>query len=453
MDVISQKILLIQNDPGLARIVQAALLKPGDRSFEVDWVRSCSKALEQLVCRGKQDGLNTAGIAGVLTDLFLPDTGGIETFDRLFRAAPQIPILVLIASRHEGTAKLAMRQGAQDYFLVDRFDDYMLPKTLGCMLDRSAIGEALFQAKERAQVTLNSIADAVASTDIFGRVTYLNGVAESMTGWSRDEAAGHMLDEVFSLIDATTREPVASAMTLAIRENKTYSLASNCLLVRRDGAEAAVEDSAAPIHDRQGRTTGAVMVFHDVTKMRAMSVRTAYLTQHDSLTDLPSRILLRDRLIQMMALSDRRGQKMAVLLLDVDHFRNINESLGHDIGDQLLQSIARRVVASVRSTDTVSRPGGDEFVVLLSAGTQAQDAGISADKILAAVGKPHYINQYDVNVTASIGIATYPDDGSEAEALMKRADLALLHAKDSGRNNFQFFKPDMSVQALDRQSL
>src|SRR5580704_18194465 len=102
MDVISQKILLIQNDPGLARIVQAALLKPGDRSFEVDWVRSCSKALEQLVCRGKQDGLNTTGIAGVLTDLFLPDTGGIETFDRLFRAAPQIPILVLIASRHEG---------------------------------------------------------------------------------------------------------------------------------------------------------------------------------------------------------------------------------------------------------------------------------------------------------------------------------------------------------------
>ncbi len=346
-----------------------------------------------------------------------------------------------------------MRHGAQDYFLVDRFDDYMLPKTLGCMLDRSANGEALFEEKERAQVMLNSIGDAVVSTDISGQVTYLNSVAETMTGWSREEAAGRTLGEVFSIIDATTREPVASAMTLAIRENKTFSLASNCLLIRRDGVEAAIEDSAAPIHDRQGRVIGAVMVFHDVTKTRAMSARMAYLAQHDSLTDLPSKILLKDRLIQMMAVSDRRGQKMAVLFLNVDHFKNVNESLGHNIGDQLLQSVARRIVASVRSNDTVSRQGADEFVVLLSEATHAHDAGISAEKILAAVSKPHYINQFDVNVTASIGIATYPDDGVEAETLMKRADFALLHAKDTGRNNYQFFKPDMSVQALARQSL
>src|SRR5580700_3695874 len=143
MDVISQNILLIQNDPEVARIVQAALLKPGDRSFEVDWVRSCSEGLEQVGRRGKQNRSRTAGIAGVLTDLFLPDSDGIETFDQLFRAAPQIPILVLIASRHEATAKSAVRQGAQDYFLIDRFDDYMLPKILGCMLDRSANGAVL----------------------------------------------------------------------------------------------------------------------------------------------------------------------------------------------------------------------------------------------------------------------------------------------------------------------
>jgi len=216
MDVVSQNILLIQKDSELAGVVQSALLKPGDRAFEVEWVRSCSEGLEQLARRGKQDKDKAAGIAGVLVDLFLSDSDGIETFDRLFRAAPQIPILVLSASQHERTAKLAVRKGAQDYFLIDRFDDYMLPKTLGCMLDRSAYGEALFDEKERVQVTLNSIGDAVVSTDISGHVTYLNGVAESMTGWSRDQAAGHMLDEVFSIIDATTREPVASAMMLAI---------------------------------------------------------------------------------------------------------------------------------------------------------------------------------------------------------------------------------------------
>jgi len=184
-----------------------------------------------------------------------------------------------------------------------------------------------------------------------------------------------------------------------------------------------------------------------------MSARMAYLAKHDSLTDLPNRILLKDRLIHTMALAHRHQQSMAVLFLDVDRFKNINDSLGHAMGDLLLQSVAQRLVACVRSSDTVSRQGGDEFVVLLSEASNAQDAGISAQKMLIAVSKPHKIDQHDVSVTASIGIATYPDDGTEAETLMKHADFALLHAKDSGRNNYQFFKPDMNVRALERQSL
>jgi diguanylate cyclase (GGDEF)-like protein/PAS domain S-box-containing protein len=453
MDVVSQNILLIQEDPEHAGLAQAALLKSVDRSFQVEWVKSCSEGLDRLARRGKQDKGKAAGIAAVLLDLFLSDSDGIETFDRLFRAAPQIPILVLSAWQHERLAKLAVQRGAQDYFLFGRFEDYMLPKTLDCMLERMANVDALYEEKERAQVTLNSIGDAVVSTDLSGHVTYLNGVAESMTGWSRDEAAGHPFDAVFSIIDATTREPVQSPMTFAIRDNKNVTLRSNCVLIRRDGIEAAIEDSSAPIHDRQGKVTGAVMVFHDVTRTRAMSARLAYLAQHDGLTDLPNRILLKDRLIQTMALADRHGQKMAVLYLDVDRFKNVNDSLGHAIGDQLLQSVAQRLVASVRSTDTVSRQGGDEFVVLLSEATHAQDAAISADKLLGAVSKPHYINKHDVNVTASIGIATYPDDGTEAETLLQHADFALLHAKDCGRNNYQFFKSNMNARVLERQSL
>jgi diguanylate cyclase (GGDEF)-like protein/PAS domain S-box-containing protein len=321
------------------------------------------------------------------------------------------------------------------------------------MLERAANVDVLFEEKERAEVTLNSIGDAVISTDVSGLVIYLNGMAESMTGWSRDQAAGHTLEEVFHIIDATTREPVKNPMALAIQGNKTFSLTPNCVLIRRDGVEAAIEDSAAPIHDRQGKVAGAVMVFHDVTKTRAMSARMAYLAQHDSLTDLPNRILLKDRLIHAMALAHRHQQKMAVLYLDLDRFKNINDSLGHAMGDLLLQSVAQRLVACVRTSDTVSRHGGDEFVVLLSEATHAQDAGISAQKMLIAVSKSHNIDRHDVSVTASIGIATYPDDGTDAEALMKHADFALLHAKDSGRNNYQFFKPDMNVRALERQSL
>ena len=143
----------------------------------------------------------------MLVDLFLPDSHGIETFDRLFRAAPQIPILVLSAAQDEDIAKLAVQHGAQDYLLKDRLDGYLLPKALRSMIERAANAEALFDEKERAQVTLNSIGDAVMSTDVWGRVTYLNVVAESMTGWSREEAAGHPVEEVFRIIDATTREP------------------------------------------------------------------------------------------------------------------------------------------------------------------------------------------------------------------------------------------------------
>ena len=452
MDAVSQNILLIQDDPQRAGAVQKAFLKSADRPFEIKWVRTCSAGLEQLARRGKQEKDKVDGIAAVLVDLFLSDSDGIETFDRLFRAAPQIPILVLSASQNEAIAKLALQRGAHDYLLMGRFGR-MLPKTLGSMLERAANVDVLFEANERAQVTLNSIGDAVVSTDVSGHVTYLNSVAESMTGWSQEEAVGHKLEEVFPIIDATSRAPVQIPMTLAIEQNKTCSLTPNCVLIRRDGVEAAIEDSAAPIHDRQGKVTGAVMVFHDVTKTRAMSARMSFLAQHDSLTALPNRILLKDRLIHTMALAHRHQQKMAVLYLDVDRFKHVNDSLGHAMGDLLLQSVAKRLVTCVRATDTVSRQGGDEFVVLLSDATNAQDAGITADKILIAVSKPHHIHQVDVNVTASIGIATYPDDGTEAETLMKHADFALLHAKDSGRNNYQFFKPDMNVRALERQSL
>ena len=242
------------------------------------------------------------------------------------------------------------------------------------MIERAANAEALFEEKERAQVTLNSIGDAVMSTDVWGNVTYLNVVAESLTGWSREEAAGHPLEEVFRIIDATTREAVPNPMALAIRENKTVGLTPNCVLIRRDGVEAAIEDSAAPIHDRRGQVTGAVMVFHDVSTARALSLRMSYLAQHDSLTDLPNRVLLNDRLTEAIALAHRHRQKLAVLFLDVDRFKHINDSLGHDIGDRLLQSVAQRLLACVRSSDTVSRQGGDEFVILLSEVTHAQDA-------------------------------------------------------------------------------
>ena len=168
----SQHILLIQDDPADATAVREALLNSSDGSFKVEWVRRCSEGLERLATGRQSNG--TDRIAAVLVDLFLPDSHGIETFDRLFRAAPQIPILVLSASQDEDIAKLAVQHGAQDYLLKARLDSYLLPKAIGSMVERAANAEALFEEKERAQVTLNSIGDAVMSTDVGGHVTYLN---------------------------------------------------------------------------------------------------------------------------------------------------------------------------------------------------------------------------------------------------------------------------------------
>lgn len=448
-----RNVLLIQDDPADAEAIRAALLSSGDGPFQVVWVRRCSEALEQLKPERQQVQPMGPRMAAILVDLLLPDSRGLETVDQLLRAAPQIPILVLCTARDEDVAKLAVQHGAQDYLLKTHVDSYLLHKALGSMIERSAIAEALFEERERAQVTLKSIGDAVVSIDARGHVTYLNIVAETMTGWSRDEAAGHSVEEVLRIVDVTTREIVPNPMALAIRENKTVDLKANCVLIRRDGVETGIEESAAPIHDRQGQVTGAVMVFHDVSMARALSLKMYHLAQHDGLTDLPNRMLLDDRLAQAITLCHRNQQKLAVLFLDLDRFKHINDTLGHDFGDRVLRNAAQRLLQCVRSSDTVSRQGGDEFVIVLSEIAHSQDAEGCAAKILSALSAPVRIDEHDLYITASIGIATYPDDGNDAETLLKHADLAMYHAKANGFNTFQFFEPGMNARAAERQLL
>jgi diguanylate cyclase (GGDEF)-like protein/PAS domain S-box-containing protein len=445
----SRTILLIQHQVSAAKQVQKALLGAGDASVRIEWVRSCSKGLEWL----KSDARRSEHVAAIFVDLFLPDSKGIDTFDRLFQAAPDIPILVLIALRDEDTAKLAVQHGAQDYLVKSRLDGYVMTKALRNMIERAANSEALFEQKERAQVTLDSIGDAVISTDTDGRVTYINAVAEALTGWSREAAAGRPLTEVFRIVDVDSRGVAQDPLGLAIRENRTVSLTPNCVLVRRDGGETHIEDSAAPIHDRQGAVTGAVIVFRDVTGARALSLKMSHLAQHDGLTDLPNRILLNDRLGQAMPMAWRNGKKLAVLYVDIDRFKHVNDSAGHSAGDRLLQSVAKRLLDCVRSSDTVSRQGGDEFVILLCDVAHPKDAAVAAEKMLVELGRPHCMDQLELHVSASIGIAIYPEDGTTADALLKNADAAMYRAKDCGRNNYQFFKNERNRHVLDQHGL
>ena len=361
--------------------------------------------------------------------------------------------MVLTGLDDESLAAQALQEGAQDYLIKGQIDARGLLRALRYAIERKIMEEALFVEKERAQVTLNCIGDAVVCTDIAGNITFLNVVAEKMTGWSWQEAAGRPMAEVLRILDATSRETIPNPMAMAVGQDRAVHLPSNCILVRRDGLEIPIEDSVAPIHDREGQATGAVIVFRDVSAARAMALQMTHSAQHDFLTGLPNRMLLNDRVSQAIALAPRHRKQVAVLFLDLDGFKHINDSLGHPIGDKLLQSVAKRLVDCVRGSDTVSRQGGDEFVVLLSEVEQSEDAAITARRMLQAVAEAHSIDQHDLHVTTSIGVSIYPDDGLDAETLIKNADTAMYQAKENGRQSYQFFKPAMNVRAVERQSI
>jgi len=330
-----------------------------------------------------------------------------------------------------------MRQGTKLHGYVQTVEDVTERKSEEALLQDAQ--ERLFEEKERAQVTLNSIGDGVLTTDTLGNITYLNRVAEEMTGWPWQDASGRALTEVFSVINGTTRQPARNLAEQAVQQNEIVSLDVHSVLIRRDGFESAIDNSAAPIHDRHGRVVGAVLVFHDVSDSRAIALKMSHQAQHDFLTGLPNRLLLTDRLTQAIALSRRRGSKVALLFLDLDRFKPVNDSLGHAIGDKLLQSVAQRLTACVRASDTICRLGGDEFVALLSEIEDVDAATHCAEKLLTAVAVPHLVGGHEVHVTVSIGISVCPNDGRDAETMLKNADAAMYHAKKVGRDNYQLF--------------
>ena len=440
----TSRVLLISNDAAMAHRILEALASPSGAPFEVEWVRSLSAG---MACLTRKD------IAAVLFNLSLPDSQGMETFNKLFATAPETPILVLSEPGRENLALLAVKAGAVDYLLPDYLDTYSLPRALRNAIERKAVEDALYLEKERAIVTLNSIGDAVLCTDIDGNVTYLNLVAETMTGWARTEAVGQPLTSVFQIIDGGTRKTSRDPMVMAVEQNRTVGLATNCVLVRRDGFESSIEDSAAPIHDRAGRIIGAVIVFHDVSAARKMSAQMTYSAQHDVVTNLPNRLLLNDRISQSIALARRQHRLVAVLFLDLDRFKVINDSLGHAVGDKLLQSVSQRLVDTLRASDTVSRQGGDEFVILLSSIDSREHAALTTKRIMLALRKPHAIGDHHLHISASIGIAMYPEDGEDTETLVQNADTAMYYAKENGRNRSGFFHSTMNERVVERQSI
>lgn len=438
------KVLIITGDAADARLICETLQIARDGPFETVWVTCLSEGIARL---------ELGDIDLILVDLSLPDSQGIATFSTLFQVASLTPILTLTQQEDEPLAVEAVQQGAQGFLTKGYFQTSLLPQALRNIIHRKKVEEALFTEKERARITLESIGDGVLSTDIAGKVTYLNKEAERLTGWARDDAIGRPVAEILQLIDGVTQQPARNPVELVMQQEKPMGLYANSILLRKDGYRTSIEDSAAPIFNQAGHLAGAVLTFRDTSEMKAMADKMAHQAQHDFLTGLPNRMLLNDRLAQAIAYSARHGSGFALLYLDLDNFKHINDSLGHTVGDLLLKSVAERLLGQVRHSDTVSRQGGDEFVVLVLEDERAEDAVVAAEKILHALAEPYHLGRHELHVTASIGISIYPVDGTDTDSLMKNADIAMYHAKENGRGSYQFFKEEMNARAIRRQSV
>ena len=389
----------------------------------------------------------------VVLDLALSNAKGSGTVRRARLAAPHALLVVLNGPGDEPLVARTQHDGAQDYLVKDRNDPHArsqgLLRALRRAVESKGLEEPVLAERERAEVTFSSIADAVICTDVSDNITFLNAVAERLTGWTRCAAVGRPVTDVFRIADACRCDMLPSRAA----QGRSDELPLSRTLVRGDGTVISIEDRTAPTHDRNGRVTGTVVVFRDVSAARAMTEQIARAAQLDYLTGLPNRTLLHDRIGQAIARSARHKSKFGLLFLGLDGFKYVNKSLGHPMGDKLLKSIAERLTGSARASDTVSRQGGDEFVVLLSELNGPEDAAALARRMLKAVAGTHSVDQHDLHVTMSIGVSIYPDDGEDAETLIKNADTAMFQAKENGRHSFQLFRPAMNTRAVERQSI
>lgn len=339
-------------------------------------------------------------------------------------------------------AKRVAESGASGYLMV-----------ITDISGRKQAERRLEEEKERIRITLNSIGDAVIATDTQGKITLLNPVAEDLTGWCSSDAIGKPIETVMRLTDGDAGRQVQNPIRLALKEERTVGMALNTFLARGTNSSIGVEDSAAPIVDQNGNITGAIIVFHDVSEARAMATKMTHLAQHDPLTNLPNRILLYDRIQQALSGSRRDANTVALFLLDIDHFKQINDVHGHLVGDELIQQIAQALSKEVRDCDTLCRQGGDEFIFLFPNIESTIHITQMADRLLRIFEQPWPVGENSFKLTASIGISMAPDDADDVESLYRHADAAMYSAKSAGRNQFHFYNAEIESKLVLRKML
>lgn len=301
---------------------------------------------------------------------------------------------------------------------------------------------ALYQEKERAEVTLYSIGDAVITTDEACCIEYLNPVAERLTGWTLAQARGKSLSAAMRLVNENTRQPVANPVDLCLKCGEILELADHTLLVRDDGEEVAIADSAAPIRDRAGRVIGAVMVFHDVGHARKLARQLSYQATHDALTGLYNRRAFEEQLKDALESARAGGCEHALCYLDLDQFKVVNDTCGHIAGDELLKQLAHLLQGKVREADVLSRLGGDEFGILLRHCTLEQARAIAEDLRRSVRDFRFVCEEHSFETGISVGVVSINGHTHNLTEVQSAADVACYAAKEGGRNRVHVYVPD-----------
>jgi diguanylate cyclase (GGDEF)-like protein/PAS domain S-box-containing protein len=375
----------------------------------------------------------------VLMDIMLRgDMDGIGASEQIWEKAA-IPVVYLTAYADEATLERAKVTDPFGY-LLKPFEERELYTAIEMALYKHKTDRELKERERWLSTILTSIGDGVISTDREGRVTFMNSVAEGLIGRGKDDCLGRDLDQVLSILGEKTGRKVPFSARKKSRKRGRIPDGQGLLLLRGED-KLPVEIGASLIRDEKNQIDGMVLVFRDVTERRRQQERLAFLAIHDSLTELPNRVLFNDRLTQALANAARREKDLAVMMLDLDRFKKVNDTLGHSVGDRLLKAVAERLGGLLRKSDTVARLGGDEFMILLAEIAGPGSGGRVARRILRAFKLPFDLEDRKLTITASIGIAYYPRDGEDVESLTKNADIAMYAAKEGGRNTFKLYSP------------
>ncbi|MEG5039450.1 MULTISPECIES: diguanylate cyclase domain-containing protein [unclassified Microcoleus] len=445
-------ILIVDDLPDNLRLLSRTLSAHGYK------VRSATTG--EMALRAAQ----LPGTELILLDIKLPDLDGYEVCKQLKsdEQTTGIPIIFLSALNETFNKVEGLAVGGVDYIakpfqveeVLARVETHLTIRRLQQSLqeqnlrllremeERQRLEASLFAEKELAQVTIQSIGDAVITTNAQGNVRYFNPIAEQLTGWKAHEAQGLPLSTVFEIVNEVTRKPVENPIAKALLEKRIVGLANHTILIARDGREYAIKDSAAPIRDRQGQIIGAVIVFHDVTESRNLARQLSWEASHDALTGLINRRGFEQRLIEAIASVQDSNLQHALCYLDLDKFKAVNDTAGHIAGDELLRQITTLLQNGVRANDTLARLGGDEFGLLLTKCPLSKAAQI-AENLKDLVHQFRFIwDSKTFIIGVSIGVVGINQASQDLMEVMGAADAACYAAKGQGRNCVHVYRRD-----------